>query len=109
MKIGFVFTFNKPLWRWWLFEITLFKIETRSLLWKDKWNSPRVEILPHLQLTILNFVFTWYFGDDEYWEKRIWLKKYCKGDKVKAEMTWPWKKVLPEEITGELMGLITKK
>lgn len=89
MKISFVYTFTKPLWRWWLFQFIPFKLEIKGLIWKEKWNLPRVEMCPYLEITILNNVLTWYFGDDEYWERKLWLKKYCNGDKLKAKETWP--------------------
>ena len=75
MKIGFNFSFNKPLYRWWLFQIILFNITFRGLQWKWKYEFVRVELLPSLEITILNCEFTWYFGDYHYWEEKV-IKKY---------------------------------
>ena len=74
MKIRFVFTFNKPLYRWWLFQFIPFQIKFYGLLWKWKYEFTRVERVPSLELTILNCEFTWYFGSDMYWEKKLSLK-----------------------------------
>jgi len=75
MKIGFVFCFNKPLYTWWLFQFNLFNIVFRGLQWKWKYEFIRVEYVPNLEITILNCEFTWYFGDDTYWEKKL-IKKH---------------------------------
>jgi len=74
MKIGFNFSFNKPLYRWWLFQIILFNITFRGLSWKWKYEFVRVEIVPSLEITILNCEFTWYFGSTTYWENKLSLK-----------------------------------
>jgi hypothetical protein len=91
--IEFKLGFKKPLWRWWLFTFTLLKVEYWGLSWKDKDNSPRCERYPKLYITILNTKFAIFFGDDEYWEKWLWIHKYNDGDKVKAKETWPWKTI----------------
>jgi hypothetical protein len=91
MKIGFNFTFNKPLWKWWLYKFILFSVEFRTLQWKDKFATPRCEYPPKLEIIILNCEFTWYFGDDRYWEQWLWTHKYCNHNKKKAKETWPWR------------------
>ena len=89
-KISFYFDYNLPICKWWLFEFTLFRIEYRSLLWKDKFATPRCESPPEFNIIICNLKFTWIFGDDEYWEQWLWIHNYCDGDKIKAKATWPW-------------------
>lgn len=74
MKIGFVFSFQKPLYKWWFFQFTPFQIKFYGLSWKWKYEFIRVERVPNLEITILNCELTWYFGSDEYWENKLSLK-----------------------------------
>ena len=90
MKINFRVIFQNPLHKWWLFEFNLFKVEYHSLRWKDKFETPRCEMPPNLIIILCNLIFRFDFGDDEYWERKLWTNKYCNGDKVKAKKTWPW-------------------
>ena len=63
---------------------------TQELRWKDKWNSPRCEIVP-------SFTFEWLWfglyisnGTDDWWEQKLWLTEYCNNDLQKAKETWGW-------------------
>jgi len=82
----------------------------RELLWKDKFGTPRVEILPHL-------IFNWLWldlyvskgGEDE-WEWWLWLHKYNKGNLREALSSWPWRTIhSEEEFVNDVMRLKPKK
>jgi len=60
------------------------------LIWKDKNETPRCEVPPTIEFTWLWFSLMWRRGDDEFWEQWLWVYKYCDGDIIKAEETWPW-------------------
>ena len=77
--------------RWWGF-IPHLRIQ-RELLWKDKFNTPRVEILPHLIFNWLWFDITIHKGTDDEWEWWLWLHKYNKGNLREALSSWPWKTI----------------
>jgi len=74
MKIGFIFSFNTPLYKWWFFQFTLFQIMFYGLNWKWKYEFIRVERVPNLRIIILNCEFNLYFGTDKYWENKLSLK-----------------------------------
>lgn len=71
-------------------------IDTTDLGWKDKFESPRHEWNPALQI----FIFHWQFciwwkspdGDNDhtYYEMFLWYKYYNERDIIKAEKTWGW-------------------
>jgi hypothetical protein len=61
-----------------------------GLIWKDKNNSPRVQLSPKILFEWLWFQFYIFKGDDKYWEQWLWLKKYSNNDLKKAKETWPW-------------------
>jgi hypothetical protein len=65
-------------------------IMTNRLLWKEKWGTPRCEIIPQFRFDWLWFGFYISVGDDQYWEQWLWWKKYSDSDIIKAEKTWPW-------------------
>ena len=60
------------------------------LIWKDKYGTPRTEQIPHIGIRIFGAYFQILFGDDEWWEQRIWWKHYCNNDYLKAKSTWRW-------------------
>lgn len=64
------------------------EITVHKLSWKDKYNTPRVETIPQLGISWLGFNFSFYYGDDEEWERHLWDKKYRKefGE-------YPWKTI----------------
>lgn len=87
---------NKPKWRFSIFKYRnnyiLWKPVFRHniLLWKDKYNTPRIERNP-------NYVFCWLFwqftleqGSDEEWEQYLWITKYSNNDINLAKETWGW-------------------
>ena len=84
-KPKFTFYFYKTYFKW--------KPYTRlvkELLWKDKYESPRVELEPQFRIEWLWFGFTIIRGCDSSWEQWLWVYKYNDGDKQKAKDTWPW-------------------
>lgn len=64
----------------------------KRLLWKDKFNTPRAEIIPQLLTSWLWFQVDIIRGSDDDWEWWLWVTKYCDNDIEKAIRTWPWKK-----------------
>lgn len=62
----------------------------KRLLWKDKYNSPRVEILPKLLLSFLWFQLDIIRGNDNDWEWWLWVTKYSDNDIEKAKASFPW-------------------
>lgn len=75
-KPHFYLKWNPLLQKWWLVEFTLFSIKLIALLWKDKWDSPRVKRLPQLTIVLLNIELEVYFGTDDIWEKYLNNKYY---------------------------------
>lgn len=66
------------------------KYYVKKLLWKDKYDTPRVEILPQLLASWLCFQLDIIRGTDDDWEWWLWVMKYNDGDIDKAIETWPW-------------------
>jgi len=66
------------------------KYYIKKLCWKDKYNTPRVEILPQLLISWLWFQIDIIRGTDEDWEWWLWVMKYNDGDIEKAIETWGW-------------------
>jgi len=76
----------------------------KKLLWKEKFGTPRVEILPHLI-----FIWLWidiyiYKGTEDEWEWWLWLHKFNKGNLQEALGNWPWRTIKPSE-QNELFGI----
>lgn len=87
-KWEFIFRFHK----YWFVKYPRF-FKTYSLLepaWKNKFDSPRCEICPKIEINWLWFTILLSCGDDMYWERWLWIHKWCKGDEQKAIETWPW-------------------
>jgi len=81
----------------WIFQFYIthyFKLipsfHKNKLLWKDKFESPRCELIPQFKIEWLWFGFYGGQGNDEYWEQWLWLYKYCNGNIEKAKETWGW-------------------
>ena len=62
----------------------------QKLRWKDKFETPRCERVPHFLFEWLWFAVYGEWGDDHYWEQWLWVYKYCDGDIEKAEKEWGW-------------------
>jgi hypothetical protein len=65
----------------------------RTLIWKDKFNSPRCELEPFIRFEFLIFGFLIIQGDYTSWEQWLWVHKYNGGDVDQAKETWPWRNV----------------
>ena len=72
-----------------------------DVMWKDKYDTPRYEYPPRIQLTLFwrwTLIIWWGFSNkdweewdnDRYWEQYLWTKHYCGNDIEKAKETWPW-------------------
>jgi hypothetical protein len=74
-----------------------------ELLWKEKYETPRVEITPWINFMWLWFEFTWRKSEVEceWW---LWLHHYNKGNLSKALSSWPWRQIEPKE-ENELFGV----
>jgi len=59
-------------------------------IWKDKYNTPRVEILPYISLAWLNFWIYIRKGSEVDWEWYLWVKHYNSEDLEQAKNTYPW-------------------
>ena len=66
------------------------KIRNTQLRWKDKFQSPRCEMVPIFEISWLWFNLTWCQGNDEYWERYLWIHNYNDGDEYKAIRNWGW-------------------
>ena len=62
----------------------------KELLWKDKYETPRVEITPWIEVQIFRCSFNWRKDESEceWW---LWLHVYNKGNLREALSSWPWK------------------
>lgn len=94
---------NKPKTIKWQcsFEKTEFSlipvIRKNPLLWKDKFNTPRCELPPRIDIEWLGIHFGLWQGDDEEWEQWLWIYEYNNGDYEKAKNNWPWKYINDDE------------
>ncbi len=84
-----------PKWDWWFRKSYYFYFIPRfyrsRFLWKDKYNSPRVEFLPRIEIQWLWFELNGTCESDQYWEQWLWVYKYHNGDLKKAKEEWPWR------------------
>lgn len=62
----------------------------QKLRWKDKFNTPRCEREPHFKFEWLWFGIYGVWGDDQYWEQKLWIDEYNNGDIEKAKKEWGW-------------------
>lgn len=58
-------------------------IRITRLMWKDKYDTPRVERNPSIEIE-LKYVHYINFGFDDFWEQYLWLKYYGNKD------DYPW-------------------
>jgi len=94
----------------WVMGIPIFEQKSwislwcRDVIWKDKYDSPRYEFAPQINLIF----FKWQIfislhapskgsldeslvNDDEYWEQILWTAYYTKSKTLKeAKETYPW-------------------
>lgn len=83
------------------------RLTRRKMEWKDKWNVPRCEHVPHFYFEWLWFVIYGEWGCERYWEQLLWITEYNDGDYAKAKSTWPWTHGTSKESTWN--DSLTKK
>ena len=66
------------------------RFNKHPLMWKDKYETPRCELSPTVEVNWLWFTLRWVQGNDEFWEQWLWVTEYCENDIVEAQETWPW-------------------
>lgn len=96
--------YKKPKWQRPYFYKTQFTWKPhfdylKELLWKDKYDTPRVELEPFIRFEWLWFVIRIQQGDDQSWEQWLWVHKYCDGDIEQAKSNWPWRDMITKEST----------
>ena len=89
----------------WCSKPSYIHIRFCDVCWKDKWDTPRLENVPHIWFYLFGLNLIWYWGwknnveDDHYWEQVLWYlyyyNTYSQGllDKPnidKARESWPW-------------------
>jgi len=72
------------------FSFKLKSYINRELLWKDKFNSPRVEMEPKYLFSWLWFQIDFVQGNDSDWEWYLWVTKYSDNNIEQAIETFPW-------------------
>lgn len=84
---------KNPRWRlliWKTYFYILPVLKKNKLLWKDKFDTPRCEKVPTVELSWLWWTFYWFQGSESFWEQWLWLTVYCDSDIKEAEETWGW-------------------
>lgn len=66
------------------------KVTIQSLMWKDKFDTPRCERTPYFMIEWLWFGLYGSFESDRYWEQWLWTTVYHDGDEKKAKEKWGW-------------------
>ena len=61
-----------------------------GLMWKDKFDCPRLEYPPTIRFEWLWFGFLINKGCDQYWEQWLWINYWHNGDYNQAKESWPW-------------------
>jgi len=84
----------------WLYRFVLLPYTRKNpLLWKDKFGFPRCEREPYFELEWLWFYFSITWGDQDYWEQRLWIEEYHDGNIEQARKEWGWTDMDTEEST----------
>lgn len=87
--------YKKPKWKFVYnykiqFDWKPFLQVEKELLWKDKYDTPRVELNPFVRFEWLGVGILFQQGTDQEWEQWLWVHKYNNGDEQQAVSTWPW-------------------
>lgn len=90
--------FKVPKWKFWICKMYPFNIiplvnksfSLKEPLWKDKYNYPRVEQVPFVEIILFGYSFYFIKGDESYWERHLFIHKYSNGDEQLAIDTWEW-------------------
>ena len=86
----------------WCSKPAFIHIISQDVMWKDKYDDPRFEVVPYIWIHIwkMNLVLYWDTKDhdsEDYWEQALWYLYYYhrymyhKPDINKARENWPWK------------------
>jgi hypothetical protein len=89
-------------WKTWRFEMlgrvfciqigTPIIFHKNELGWKEKFDTPRFEYSPAIQLFFFGLELSLFFEEtDKYWEQLLWTLKWHDGDVQKAKETWMWR------------------
>lgn len=70
----------------------------KRICWKDKFGTPRVEILPKYLFSWLWFQLDIIQRNDRDFEWFLWVTKFCNNDIDKAIENWPWGSMMKMEI-----------
>lgn len=68
-------------------------LNVHGLIWKDKWNTPRAEIVPTFLFNWLGMEIWARIGTEDEWEWWLWLHKYNNGRLRSALSSWPWREM----------------
>ena len=87
--------YKKPKWTFQFYKNYKFVLfpktdKLKHLKWKDKFNSPRCEKPPFIEIQWLWFGFYAIQGDDNQWEQWLWVHFYNDGDVDEAKKNWEW-------------------
>ena len=93
---------KKPKWKFNFrivgkFQWRFGKYIQHKLIWKDKFSSPRVDLIPSYCFSWAWFDFDFYQGNDNDWEWYLWVTEYSGNDLKKAKKTYPWGKYVGEK------------
>ena len=88
-------------WGYHEIDTFIFSLYSSDVLWKDKYDSPRLEYEPQISIVFFKYLQLYIRFvspipkdpiDDDYYEQMIWFLNYSDGDIKKAKETWPWTK-----------------
>ena len=101
---------KKPKWKLTIWRLVKFTLKPRfykgKLLWKDKFETPRCEKVPTIEIEWFWWHFYWYQGGDTFWEQWLWVTKYCDNDIDKAEKTWGWYDMTTKKSTWKSFDIL---
>lgn len=65
-----------------------------DIIWKDKYNTPRFEYPPTINIVFLRRyqLLIWMKQDEDYWEQLLWYLYYSNSNLEESKETWPWMK-----------------
>ena len=106
LKCYFKFKIDKyaPYPVFWVSKPSFIHIISHDVGWKDKYDTPRFEVVPYVWIHIYKFNFVWYWDlnfeghSEDYWEQALWYLYYfdntsygCDSPNIeKAKESWPW-------------------
>lgn len=89
----------------WCSKPAYIHILSSDVMWKDKWDTPRFEVVPYFWIHLFGLNFIWYLNSSDsnyrYWEQALWYLYYSSYNKEKkgydpldinrAKESWPWR------------------